>query len=165
MEDLGFIPKRLWNERAHVFVQCGGFPDPRIMPGPNVAWVDFPNYGDAGERILQSNTLEKILNSVVSSWDPDWARISTNDLDSRVHPENPYIDQLVGWFTYISNRYGPVPTFPSDYNVRRFGPGGHLIRIDSIERPTAFNETHVLRLRQLAGILRQAGMLTPVPPT
>jgi hypothetical protein len=168
MEDLGFMPGTFWNgredEAARIFVQCGAFPDPQIMPGANTVWVDFPNEGNAANRILRPKKLQQVMKVVVESWDPDWARISTYKVEIEVYPENGYLGQMVGWLTYASDRYGKLPALPLECEVTRIDNFGNLIFISSLQSITVSNPDHVAAVRRLSEVLKRAGMLAPVPP-
>lgn len=151
-------------ETVHVSVTCGAYPDPRILPAANDVWVRLPeDEGPWIARILQPAKLKEIVRITVEIWDPDWARISTGDLELAVYPENPYVGQRVGWFTYISDRYGELPALPPECEVTRVADLGDLIYIKSIDRPTASNEAHVKAIRDVSEILRKAGLLAPTP--
>jgi hypothetical protein len=169
IEDLGFMPGRLWNDcksgTVYLWIQCGAYPDPAILPGINALWLGFPSEERIRERILRSQTLIHLVNLVVKHWDPDWLRISTDKMDGAVHPQNPYIGQLVGWLTYVSDRYGPLPPLPSSCNVMRVGALGNLITVSSIKEVlTASNPEHISCIGELSDILRGNGFLAPVPP-
>jgi len=168
IEELGFTSGSFWNgceaASAHVSVNCGAYPDSRTMPGSNRAWIDFPNEGPAAERILQPEKLRQIMTVVVENWDPDWARVSTNKTDSEIYQENPYLGQMVGWLTYVSDRYGQLPALPSNCHLSRIGNRGSVIVIDLQGKLTAANSVHVASLEVLSHALNEAGLLSPIPP-
>lgn len=168
IEDMGFrLGSSVWNgsDEEHVFVSltCGAYyANPSVLPVPNDVTVQFPYEGPAVARILQPAKLRKMVHIAVETWDPDWAHISTGKLDLAVHPE--YVGQPVGWFTYISDRYGQLPALPPECEMTRVADLGNLICIKSIDRPTVSNEAHVKAILDVSEILRKAGLLAPVPP-
>jgi len=169
VEELGYHSRQLWNGRkldsAFVLIECGAYPNPRILPAANTVWIDLPNDGSALRRVLHPVKLRGITNVVVKNWDPDWARISTNKLDSEVYQVNGYLGQMAGWLTYISDRYGPLPPLPEDCAVERVGELGNLVTITSIrERLTVSNPAYVAAVRRLSEVLERAGFLAPIPP-
>jgi hypothetical protein len=167
IEDMGFRPHRLWNGSeeapAHVSVECGAYLNLRSMPAPNTIWVELPSDGLVADRVLQPANLALLVRTIVEIWDPDWARISTNRLEAEIYSENPYVGQMAGWFTYVSDRYGDLPALDSEFEVSRISNQGSLIVIPSIDRPTVSKSPHVASIRTLSQILDRAGMLAPTP--
>jgi hypothetical protein len=106
--------------------------------------------------------LHHITAAVVGSWDPNWARVSTFQTRQAIYPEL-YQGVEVGWLTYLSNRYGPLPKLPDDCEVTRIEGLGSLIVIKGIDRLTASNPAHVEAMRRLSEALKGAGLLTPTP--
>jgi len=170
VEHLGYDSSRLWNGSKNncvfVFVQCGAYPNPQVLPSANCVWLDLPDDNLTTKWVARPQQLLEITNVVVKNWDPDWARISTNKIDAEIYRANPYRGQMVGWLTYISERYGPLPSLPKECSTERVGELGTLISITSInERLTISNPAHVALVRQLSEVLEQAGVLAPIPPT
>jgi hypothetical protein len=168
MEELGFSSGRLWNGSfdtpAHVAFHCGAHPDPIYMPGVNSVRVEFPPLGPAAERTLQMNTLRHVMSAVVSVWDPDWARVSTYEMDQVVYPEAYYKGQKAGWLTYASDRYGELPELPPTCGTQHLEGLGTLIVLNGIKRVSSSGIQHVKAVRSLSEVLKKAGMLAPLPP-
>jgi hypothetical protein len=90
IEELGFSMS-LWNGSdreagAGFYVGCGKYPDPVLLPGPNECRIDFPHGGPVAERLLQLGKLSEVVSAVVTSWDPDWALVSTYAMDGTIYP-------------------------------------------------------------------------------
>jgi hypothetical protein len=166
IEDLGY-KIFLWNgldgdSDANVFFHCGAYPAVPAMPNPNWCEVWFPFGGSFGERLLREQKSSELMGEIVRSWDPDWARISTHEVDRAVHG-GEHRTVSVGWLTYLSDRYGPIPALPNMYRVTRLGEQGNLITIATIDRVTVANPDHIALIRSLSEILRSAGLLSPTP--
>jgi hypothetical protein len=167
IEDLGFH-LRLWNGLdgdaggAGVSNTCGSYPEP-VMPEPNWCDIDLPYGGLAHDRLLQVEKLCKIIDIMVTCWNPDWAWVSTYDIRGIIYP-GMYQGQAVGWLTYISDRYGPLPALPKEYEVTRINGLGNVINITTIDRLTMSNPAHIEAIRRLSEILEKAGMLAITPP-
>jgi hypothetical protein len=116
----------------------------------------------AGKRSAARETA-CIITVLVKSWDPDWVRITTAQVDSAVYPQQPYDGQRVGWLTYIADRHGSLPDLPPTCEVTRVDHLGSVILVKSINRPSASVEAHVQELKRLSDVLEKAGMLAPVP--
>ncbi len=167
IEELGYM-MGLWNgldgdSAINVRFQVGAYPAVTAMPTPNECMIDLPYGGAAADRLLQEDKLRLMMRAVIESWDPDWARISTFQMHQAVYGEE-YRCVSVGWLTYLSDRYGPPPMLPGDYQVTRIEGLGSLITIKGIDRLTASNPAHVERVRRLLDILRAADLLSPTPP-
>jgi hypothetical protein len=168
IEDLGFH-LALWNGLngynggAGVYIHCGSYPDP-TMHEPNFCDIDFPYGGSALNRLLQVDKLCKIIDIMVTCWNPDWAWVSTYDIRGIIYP-GMYRGQAVGWLTYISNRYGALPALPKEYEITRINGFGSVIVITTIDRLTVSNPVHIEAMRRLSEILEKAGMLAPTPPS
>jgi hypothetical protein len=167
IENLGFR-MALWSgseddSAVGIRFHGGAYPAVPRMPNPNDGVVDLPYGGSAGERILEVNRLRQILSAVVEGWNPDWARVSTFHMREAIYPRL-YQGVEVGWLTFFSDRYGPLPKLPDGYEVIRIENLGSLIVIRGIDRLTASNSAHVDAVRRLSEVLETAGLLVPTPP-
>jgi hypothetical protein len=97
---------------------------------------------------------------VAASWDPEWVRVTSDELVMILYDEGKTTRDMVGWLTCLSDRYGPLPSLPSAYDVMRLDGWGSAIVIKTTERFTASNDQHVRAANQLADILIGAGVLT-----
>jgi hypothetical protein len=166
IEDLGY-KMFLWNgldgdSDANVFFNCGAYPAVPAMPNPNSCEVWFPFGGPFGERLLRDQKLSELMGEIVHSWDPDWARVSTRDMDRAVHGAE-HRTVSVGRLTYFSDRYGAIPALPNVYQVTRLGDRGSLISIPNIDQVTVANPEHITLIRRLSEILKSFGLLSPTP--
>jgi hypothetical protein len=166
IEDLGFS-MGLWNggeEGSAVGLRFhgGAYPAVPRMPNPNDCVIDLPYGGSAADYLLSKGKLRQITSAVVESWNPDWARVSTFHMRQSLYPEL-YQGVEVGWLTYLSDRYGPLPKLPDDCEVTKVEGVGSLIVIGGIDRLTASNPAHVEAVRRLSETLGAAGLLSPTP--
>jgi len=136
---------------------CGAYPTVSTMPTPNECRI-VP----VVDELLHENNLRMVMRAVVDSWDPDWGRVSTFEMDKAINPQ-VYTGVDVGWLTYLSDRYGKLPRLPAEYQVTRIEGLGNLITITGIDRITASNPAHVAAVQQLWEILIAAGLLPPTP--
>ena len=165
--ELGFSLGRLWNgrdnESAHITINCGAYPDPKYSPSPNDVLVELPYEGPASLRLKDRTRLVNIIESIVTPWNPDWLRVSTYGVDESLYGQGRYAGQKVGWLTYVSDRYGPLPSLPESTLVSRLGIGGSLIEVPSLTLTSFMTEEGVTLLRQISDILRTARFLEPIP--
>ncbi|MGH7981053.1 MAG: Imm52 family immunity protein [Limisphaerales bacterium] len=166
IEELGFYSGRFWNgldrEAAHVSVHCGAYVDPAKMPGINEVGIQPPYVGAAADRLLQAEKLREIVTLLAEEWNPDWVRASTFQVDEILYPVRPYRGQRVGWLTYISARYGPLPPLPPNCRSLPINDTGNLIVIDGIIRVSEKNSGDVKKLKELSACLDEAGFLTEI---
>jgi hypothetical protein len=159
IEDLGF-GLRLWNGldpgRIMVNVHAGAYP-PNFPTFPNDSTIELPFDGSPAERLLRVDKLRVMMKAVVGSLDPDVAWVSSHAMWYAAYPENYRSERIVGWLTYFSRRYWPLPPLPKGYAVERVDDMGSLILIDGIDRLTASNPSHVEAVRRLSVILEQTG--------
>jgi hypothetical protein len=166
IEELGFSMVK-WNgldddSAVIAHFSCGSYPSVAALPNPNSCDIELPYAGSAADRLLREHKLRELMAVVVDSWDPDWARVSTYKMHKAVNADE-YRGISVGWLTYLSDRYGPLPPLPAEYRVVRVGEKGNLIIVSDIERVTASNPGHVRLIRNLFEILRVAGLESPTP--
>ena len=99
---------RLWNGEeagaAHVRVQCGAYPDPDVLPGPNEVLIELPSSGPAIHGVGCPEKRRQMVMAVLESWDPNWLRVSTIQIDEAIYGQDLYRGQKVGWLTYVSDR-------------------------------------------------------------
>jgi hypothetical protein len=166
IEDLGF-GTLVWNgaraeETIRVDISCGAYPGVTGLPVPNRCLMDLPRGGRTAERILRVDKLREILTAVIMSWDAEWARVTSSEM-FRLVPAEPSGLFMVGWLYYLSDRYGPLPILPSEYDVCPVKGMGNIITIKTTGRFTASNPEHVEAVVRLSARLREAGKLLPTP--
>ena len=159
----------LWNGLAEeegptrVSIHCGAHPSPTVLPGPNEVSVALPYKGLPAQRLVREDKLRQITAAIVDHWDPDWACVTTYQVYEAIYGPEPYSGQVVGWLTYVSERYGALPRMPAGCRTERLGAGGSLITVTSIKRLTVGDLDHVSIIRSASDALFAAGMLAPVP--
>lgn len=166
IEDLGFTTS-VWNgsegiRAATMLICCGAYPDPEFIPFPNELLMTLP-YGDSNAHYEATHErLTDIVKAVVENWDPDWASISTEGMQTTVHAED-FVGHDVGWCTYMSDRCGALPELPSDCDAYRIA-GGTMIVATQIARLDSRNPEHVDFVRRLSDRLDRAGLLQTLRP-
>lgn len=160
IEDLGF----------RIFADSGSWPDTpsrefsslTIKGGsyaehvPNSCVLNLPSAGEPMERLVQASALEKILRTMIQTWDPDWGVVnsSTHQLLNKSPTPVPYI----GWMMYLAHRWAVPPALPSQVRVERVEDKGSLV-ILTPERFTASNPEHVALASHVREEFSQAGLL------
>jgi len=168
IDEMGFTVGRLWNgvdgqAATHVSMTCGAYPSPEVLSAANDFCIEYPIGGHALERLLKPDIYYKIMEIVVTSFDPDWARISSDKLHGEVYP-GTYHGQAVGWLTYISDRYGSMPELPNEYKLSRIDNNGNIIEIITNKLPVFLDRENIKAMFNLSNILEQKRMLSPIPP-
>ena len=162
MEDLGFHLE-LWNgassdaETISLRVQCSSY-TPR--PGVNSCVIKLPYGETVRERLLRVPVLKKMMECVVSAWDPDWSAIMSRRYQNMVAFPSSNAPRM-GWLVYLSSRRGIVPLLPPPTKVVPLGKQGTLVILTD-ECFTASNPMHVEIASRVAKILAQAGLLGPL---
>lgn len=159
IEDLGFS-MHVWNQRPDaratiLTIRCGAYTD----RGSNLCLLKPPREGEAAERMLSAPMLARILECMVTAWDPDWGVVTSNKVQDLI-PSADEENAEVGWMNYFSRRRGTVPPLPAPVRIEPVGTLGMLV-ILTPERFTASNPEHIalgLRVRELLG---RAGVLKP----
>ncbi len=125
IEELGFSASA-WNGDfdlpASFSVHCGGWVD-RV---PNSFVIDLPPYVGEGKRIYDVAVARRLIMALIDQWSPDWAtfaspsmRVSTQERAKR--------GPRVGWLTYLSERYGKLPSVAPPGTVEGLPNKGSLI--------------------------------------
>ena len=158
MEELGFSVW-LWNggsggNDVGLHSGCGGFSE----HVPNYCLVDPPSAGPGMERVLTSSVLNEVLRAMALAWAPDWGVVMSR-AHERLLPREPSAHVRVGWATYLSTRWGTVPSLPAPVRVEPVEDRGSLILLTP-ERFTASNSEHVALADRVRELL--APMLTGV---
>jgi hypothetical protein len=166
IEDLG-SDVFVWNgdsgaQSARIHISCGAFSDNASIPATNKCVVELPFGGPTAARILQVDKIMQVLRAVVVAWDPDWSRFTSSALLQVLFDQVSDRD-MVGWLTYFSDRYGPLPTLPSEFDIARLDGFGSVIIIRTKDWFTASNPEHLSTARRLVSITENAGLLRRVP--
>lgn len=156
IEEMGFMIA-LWNgedgsSAVNIRFQAGAYPAVAALPAVNECMIELPIGGPVADRLLREERLRSVLIAVVESWNPDWARVSTYQMRQAIYPQ-PYQGIQIGWLTYLSDRYEPIPQLPAGYRMVPIDSFGTLVEISDIDRLTAANPAHVEAVRRLAEIL------------
>jgi len=163
IEDLGYCIN-IWNgesmERGEVglSISCGLHSE--LSELVNCCVINLPYEGLSLERIVKSDMFVKILSSVVSSWEPDWAVAtpeSVRDLFKVPH-RSPYY----GWVLYLSERRGKVPFLPYPSRIVPIENFGNIIVINDA-RFDSSRKDHIKLIEKVYHILKKVGLLGPIP--
>ncbi|HUY87786.1 MAG TPA: Imm52 family immunity protein [Pirellulales bacterium] len=169
IENLGFstvVPSgALGGQRVRVSVHCGAYPG---LPGSaptNSCLLYLPESGAIAERLLRAERLVAMIEAIVSSWDPDWDSFTSGAPSGLVGilPAEPLPLNMLGWVTYLSRRYGPLPTLPPEFETQDLREFGTLIVMRDVEHYTASDARQVGAIERLADTLHQAGVLRLTP--
>ena len=161
IEELGYT-LGLWNgadedESASISFSCGGCAGaPDVL---NSVVLRLPRGGAAAARLLRVDALVETMDAVVSSWEPDRARvISQEHLELLARRRGR---PTVGWLLYLSRRRGEIPRLPAPARVVPLAAGSVIVLTDdcfSVERPD-----HLQHARRVEAILDEHGLLEPAP--
>jgi hypothetical protein len=147
IENLGFH-LWMWNgaepgKEVNFNVKCGLFSE--VLGLCNCAVLKLPQ--QLG-RLADHVTMKKLLATMASSWEPDWAGIFSNDaMRSRNFEPKPFVD----WMVYIPQKISSVPP-PS--TLTRLANGGSLIVVQPVP-PILENPEDQKRIREIEQIVRQ----------
>jgi hypothetical protein len=128
----------------------------------NVCLVDLPDGGPAADRLLEVSVLTRMLRSMVVSWEPEWAVVTSGSL-RRMQTESGDAGTFIGWITYVSHRRGQIPPLPVPVQVEPVEDRGSLV-ILTPERFSTANPAHVELAHQVAEQLARGGLLGPLRP-
>jgi len=135
-----------------VAIVCG------VEPLNLSAWV--PNqtqvgvYPTAGVGASDREACEILLREVVKAYDPAWAHLAIDMLPSAPVPPFDQGAPVVGWMTYVSRDYPPIPTVLPPGAVQYQLDSGVLVVAHPAEPdPVAMDAVH--------GALKEAGVLVP----
>ncbi|MBZ4398522.1 immunity 52 family protein [Myxococcus faecalis] len=162
IEQLGFS---FWFDNGGSAGDCAAL---RITSGayseavPNYCTLTLPKRGPSAERMLTLPVLPRVVGSMASAWDADWA-LATSWEHRETLPEGTRTGTFVGWVTYLSLRRGRVPPLPAPVRIEPIEGKGTLV-ILTPERFTATNPEHVALAQHVREVLTAAGLLQPVTP-
>ena len=146
---------------VHLDFHCGLYHEGSGLV--NCCAISLPGNGVIGERLMQIGVLEKLMDSIVQSWEPDWGIVVSHEY-LRLFPESSsknFLAPKVGWMTYLSSRCGSMPALPEPYRVVSIGGKGHLVVVTA-ERFSGNLPTHVEAVKEVTSILEGAGLLVPL---
>jgi hypothetical protein len=129
----------------------------------NSCAISLPRKGVISERLLQIDVLENLMDSIVQSWDPDWGTVISHEYlraGTEVSSKNG-LAPMVGWMTYLSNQFGPIPPMPEPVRVVSIRERGHLLVITD-ERFSTTCQRHLNAVREARRILEAECMLLPL---
>ncbi|CAG0961164.1 hypothetical protein ARNL5_00918 [Anaerolineae bacterium] len=154
MEDLGYS-FTLWNGRddedgVSLNVTCGNT-NPRLNNHCLLSTIE------PSGTLFKPGTLDLILNALIETFQPDWGRV------------RPWIPELdlerttpgVGWLTYLSPAYQPIPSLPSGVKVISRPDHSTLIQLSEEPFDSRVPE-HIKRIQETTTALKQAGIVKPV---
>ena len=159
IERLGFHIG-VWNGRTDddaisLGVHCGRSAPARAWI-PNSCVIELPVAGAAAERLLRVPVLTAVMQSIVTALEPDWGVVTSGAF--RNLTVTPAGIPTVGWLTYLSNRYGPIPAVPVPSRTVSIDGNGSLI-VTTDEHCKADNADHVAAAERIRLLLNRAGLL------
>lgn len=154
IEDLGYS-FNLWNGRddedgVSLNMACG-VTNPRLNNFCVLSTIKISS------ALFKPKTLNLILITLIEALQPDWGRVNpwTPELDlERTTPG-------IGWLTYLSPAYQPVPPLPSGVNVISRADHSTLIQLSEELFDSSIPE-HIRRIQETTAALKQAGIVKPV---
>ena len=118
--------------------------------------------GELAERLLTVEMLIRVLRAMVRVWEPDWARVISNDYLICLEDSRRQIPEVYcAWLTYLSARRGKVPPLPEPVRVEPVEDKGSLIVLTP-ERFTVDNPWHISLALEVQRTLGEAGLLGPI---
>ena len=160
IENLGFSA-HVWNakrDRTRIELHCGEY----SPSGPgNVCLIEPPAEGPLRARLLNASVLAEILTSVATTWDPDFAMASSNEMVRLIEKRKREV--RVGWLTYLSRRLGTLPPLPAPVRIEPVGTLGWLL-ILSPEPMRANHPEHVAFTARVRELLDRAGLIERPEP-
>ena len=141
--------------QAHLEIACG-ITSPLF---PNFCLLYFPNDEEITRRLLERDKLLALLEAVVRSWEPDWAHVSSRELEQAVGwPTRSKTTALPGWLVYLSAARGRVPRLPPPTRVVPMAPLGSAVLVgEEIRWHTP--EESVEAVRRTMEALGESGLL------
>jgi len=146
-----------------LMLHCGS--DAEVVP--NSLRLYFPTEALGSERMLTASVVACVMRALAVAWEPDWALVTADELWEQLSRHGE-ADTFVGWMTYISRRWGTVPSLPEPVRVEPVEEKGSLI-ILTPERLTITNPEHVAlghrvqRVLEARGVLRRLLEQRPAP--
>jgi len=163
IEDLGFHVS-IWNglsdsDGSTVFsTSCGSFSEhPGIL---NSCVLTLPDNGENADRVLNYNTLQRILSVAVRAWEPDWGVVTSYSLSSR-HPAKPRAPYW-GWILYLSEHRGKVPSLAPPASTLFIEEKGTIITVTDEHFDCKWSD-HLNSMKRVYSVLGKAGLLKPIP--
>jgi hypothetical protein len=163
MAELGFH-MGLWTggrsnaDSASLMLNCGCY---SAAVGMNSCLLELPHGRAVADRLFESSSLIALMSCAVASWDPDWALVSSIELD-RAMPAQLGNAPRLGWLLYLADRLGTIPALPSQALVTEMGDSGSLVAITA-SRFSAQDTSRVQAAKALLTRLNEAGLLKPLP--
>lgn len=99
---------------------------------------------------------------MVVAWEPEWGVVTSSALRD-LQVEDGKAGTFLGWMTYFSHRRGVLPSLPPTLRVEPVEDKGSLVILTPEPFSTA-NPQHLERVRAVAPMLQQAGLLGPLKP-
>ncbi|WNZ62686.1 immunity 52 family protein [Myxococcus sp. MxC21-1] len=130
---------------------------------PNSCVLTLPIHGASSERLIEASVLSRIVSSIASAWDADWALVTSWEHRESL-TEELRTGTFVGWVTYLSRRRGGVPPLPAPVRIEQVEDKGTLVVLTP-ERFTAANSEHLALAKRVRELLARAGLLKPVLAT
>ncbi len=160
IERLGFMVS-VWNaqkDRTRVEIHCGGY----STGVSNLCLLEPPEEGPVHERLWREPVLTRVLTSMVSAWDPDFAMAGSSEMVSLLEKQGERAVRI-GWLTYLSRRLGRLPPLPAPVRIEPVGEQGWLLLL-SPEPMSAHVPEHVALTARVRELLDRAGLIAlPTP--
>ncbi|ATB31450.1 hypothetical protein MEBOL_004913 [Melittangium boletus DSM 14713] len=160
IEDLGFS-QFMWNAKKNSTefrLSCGKYSP---WGGPNVCLLYPSRQSPERERLLGMEVLAQVIESMVVSWEPDFAVASSSEMVDVIQKRKGEV--RVGWLTYLSRRLGTLPPLPASVRIEPVGDLGWLLILSS-EPMSASNPEHVSFTARIRELLDRAGLIEiPAP--
>lgn len=123
-------------------ITCGGS-SARIR---NSCIISFRLSRDAEARVLTVRTQARIINSIVEEWNPDFGVVTSYALADLVSGPNDVESLPIGWISYVSSTYDPLPPLPKSVCIEEVGTYGHLVIAKDVPlSPKRKNDVALLR--------------------
>ena len=156
IEDLGYS-FNLWNGRDDEDGVSLNMVNGVTNPNPHLNNFCVLSTIKTSSALFKSETLNLILTALIETLQPDWGRV------------NPWISELdlerttpgVGWLTYLSPAYQPIPSLPSGIKVTFRPDHSTLIQLSEELFDSSVPE-HIKRIQETTTALKQAGIVKPV---
>ena len=160
IERLGFIV-HMWNARkvsTQIELYCGGYSP---WGAPNSCLLTPPEEGAVREELLRAPVLARLLTSMATAWDPDFAVASSSEMVRLVQKRPGEV--RVGWLTYLSRRLGTLAPLPAPVRIEPVEERGWLLQL-SAERMTAHAPEHVALTERVRELLDRSGLIARPGP-
>lgn len=144
-----------WNGRDEPYAtfstQCGGW----SHWVSNSFVVDLPSPSGIGTELYEPRVARTLIHTLIEVWEPDWATFASRSM--RVgEQERQRGGPRVGWLTYLSPRFGDIPSIPPPATIEAVQGKGVVI----VAAPMCNDVTPSI-VEQLAETLRSYGVFSP----